>query len=230
MPDTYDYPAHTIEDLPRWDKDLLGEGSTWRTFLQARPTLLYERGQMIYLQGEQAHRFYYLHSGRVEIFLSSAEGAEKILTVLAPGRIFGEAAFFDGLPRVSSARAAARSRVVSVGREELLARFSANPQAAMDMLRYLARTVRMLSAQVDHMVFLSADRRIARLLLQQADASGAVCCTHEELGGLAGVTRVTVSKLLRKLSANGWIDTRYREIFIKNKKELSAFAFGEEMV
>ncbi|MCI8359779.1 MAG: Crp/Fnr family transcriptional regulator [Clostridiales bacterium] len=214
------------EDLPRWDKDLLARGSFWRDFLENRPPVRYGKGEMIYLQGESAARFYYLQQGRAEVFLSSPDGAEKILTVLEPGRIFGEAAFFDRLPRVSSARAAAPSLVASVGREELLERFRKSPQAAMDMLQYLSRTVRMLSAQVDHMTFLSADRRIARLLLQQADREGRISCTHEELGGLAGVSRVTVSKLLSRFAAQGWLVTSYRYIRLIDRPSLRAFAYG----
>ena len=63
----------------------------------------------------------------------------------------------------------------------------------MDLLEYLARTVRMLSAQVDHMTFLQADQRIAQLLLNLAAAQErhTVHCTHEELAGLAGASRVT---------------------------------------
>lgn len=213
------------EALPRWDKDLLARGSFWRDFLDSRPPVQYARGEMIYLQGEAAPRFYYLQKGRVEVFLSSPDGAEKILTVLEPGRIFGEAAFFDRLPRVSSARAASPAQVASVGREELLERFHKSPQAAMDMLQYLSRTVRMLSAQVDHMAFLSADRRIARLLLQQADGEGRAVCTHEELGGLAGVSRVTVSKILGRFAAQGWIATSYRHIRLVDQAGLRAFAF-----
>ena len=44
---------------------------------------------------------------------------------------------------------------------------------AMDLLEYLARTVRMLSAQVDHMTFLQTDQRIAQLLLNLAAAQRA---------------------------------------------------------
>ncbi|HIZ84588.1 MAG TPA: Crp/Fnr family transcriptional regulator [Firmicutes bacterium] len=214
------------EDLPRWDKDTLGQGSFWREFLESRPPVRYKKGRMIYMQDGEADRFYYLQDGRVEIFLSSPDGAEKILTVLEPGRIFGEAAFFDRLPRMSSARAAADADVASVGREELLEQFRTHPQAAMDMLQYLSRTVRMLSAQVDNMAFLAADQRIARLLLQQAGRDGRICCTHEELGGMAGVSRVTVSKILSDFHKRGWLATGYRYILLLDRPAVSRFVRG----
>ena len=65
------------EDLPRWDKDLLAHGSFWRDFLESRPPVRYARGEMIYLQGEAAARFYYLQKGRVEVFLSSPTARRK---------------------------------------------------------------------------------------------------------------------------------------------------------
>ena len=80
----------------------------------------------------------------------------------------------------------------------------------MEMLRYLARTIRMLSDQVDNMTFLQADRRIARLLTAMAEESG-ICirCTHEEIGNRVGVSRVTVSKILSQFSRQGWIKPAY---------------------
>lgn len=95
------------------------------------------------------------------MFLSSENGGEKTLTIQGPGSLLGEAAFFDGLPRVSSARALVRSEILPVRREQLTSYFREDPNLAMEMLRYLARTVRMLSDQVDNITFLQADRRIA---------------------------------------------------------------------
>ncbi len=77
---------------------------------------------------------------------------------------------------MSSARAQIQSEIIAVDRPHLMQYFSEKPALAMDLLEYLARTVRMLSAQVDHMTFLQADQRIAQLLLNlAADKSGIQC-------------------------------------------------------
>ena len=202
--------------------------NNWSVLENAQPPKLYEKDSMIYFQGEKASYFYYLKKGSVKIFLSSPDGMEKTLRLLDRG-IFGEASFFDRLPRVSSAKTLEPSEIVVISRKTLMACFKKEPELAMNLLQYLAETVRMLSSQVDSMAFLQADRRIARLLsdLSEPGKDGSVVhCTHEEIGNLAGVSRVTVIRVLDGFSAKGWLETRYRSIVIRDQKALFAFAFG----
>ena len=84
----------------------------WDIFARGQTPKLYTKGQMIYLQGEQPHHFYYLVSGSARSFLSSPEGDERILTIHRSGDLMGEASFFDQYPRVSSAMALEDSLVV----------------------------------------------------------------------------------------------------------------------
>lgn len=196
---------------------------SWIVLENARLPSVYRQGEMVYLQGTQADRFYYLKSGRVRIFLQSADGAEKTLRILEPGNIFGEASFFDGLPRVSSARTLAKSYIVPITRALLLRCFFQEPELAMSLLEYLSHTVRMLSTQLDNMAFLSADRRIARILLSLSSGRE-IQSTHEEIGDLAGASRVTVSRILSDFARNGWIDTRYRKIVLLDREALTHFA------
>ena len=79
--------------------------SGWSILAENQPSRLYSRGQVIYLQGEPGTCFYYLKKGRVRVFLISDEGSEKTVTVREAGSILGEAAFLDGEPRTTSARA-----------------------------------------------------------------------------------------------------------------------------
>ncbi len=196
--------------------------NTWGVLEKSHTPHTYPKNKMIYWQEAPAGEFYYLKSGSVKIFLSSENGMEKTLTVLKSGSIFGEAAFFDGLPRVSSAKTLVESEIITVTRQSLMDCFRREPQLAMNLLMYLSQTIRMLSAQVDTMTFLQADRRIAQLLLKLA-ANGTVSATHDDLAGLAGVSRVTVSRILNRFAQNGWIVPRYREVQILNEAGLKKF-------
>ncbi|MGI5958221.1 MAG: Crp/Fnr family transcriptional regulator [Massiliimalia sp.] len=200
----------------------------WDIFEQKElPSLLYAKNQMVYWQGEEAVRFYYLKEGTVRIFLSSEDGAEKTISILKPGSVFGEASFFDGLPRVSSAKTLEKSKIIAIGQKELLTLFGEHPNLAMTMLGYLAKTVRMLSAQVDHMAFLQADQRLAQLLISLAE-NRKVFSTHEELASLVGVSRVTVSKLIGKFVKNGWIATGYGYLELLDEEQLKKFGFFQK--
>jgi len=92
----------------------------------------------------------------------------------------------------------------------------------MNLLTYLSQTIRMLSAQVNTMTFLQADQRLAGLLLKLS-VGRTVHTTHEELACLAGVSRVTVSRILNSFAQKGLVATRYREIEILDEEGLKDF-------
>ena len=152
---------------------------------------------------------------------------EKTITIVEQG-ILGEAAFFDHMPRVSSAKALVKTELIAINRNGLIKSFSQDPDLAVHLLELMAHRVRLLSEQVDNMTFLQADQRVAQALLRHAvpgeDGILQVNLTHEEIANLAGTTRVTVSKLLTRFAKNGWIGTRYRAVVIKNLAALRSFS------
>ena len=140
----------------------------------------------------------------------------------------GEAAFFDGCPRVSSAVAVTECQVVSIDRERLDGVLRAHPELAIPMLQYLARTIRLLSDHVDGMSFHPADQRVARYLLTiPPESNGALRCTHEEIGAAVGVSRVTVSRVLGEFTRRGWLKTSYRALYLTVAAALRSFAFTD---
>lgn len=197
--------------------------STWSPLADGQPIQSREPGQIIYLQDTRADRFYYIVSGTVKCFISSPDGDERILTLLHGGELMGEAAFFDGQPRVSSAVAVTRCQLVAVDRQRLEEVFAAYPSMAIAMLEDLARRVRLLSGHVDG-EFLQADKRIARHLLSLSpDEKGMLRCTHEEIGASVGVSRVTVSRVLGDFDRRGWVETGYKSLRLRDRRAMQEF-------
>lgn len=193
----------------------------FQPFFSAGQPTLYKKGQVIYLQGQEPNYLYCLQSGTVRTSILSHQGEEKILTTYPAGSIFGEASFFDGMPRVSTAVAATDCTIVCLGRETVEALFRQNPSLSALMITYLARTVRLLSGHVDTMSFQSADKRLANLLLNHPDAATEIHLTHEELAAALGVSRVTVSRLLGAFSKKGWVKTGYGVIILTERQGLA---------
>ena len=180
----------------------------WQSFASGRPAVRCSTGYLIYLQNTQATCFYYLKSGRVKSFIQAEDGAERVLNIYEQGALFGEASFFDELPRVSSAVALTPCEIVPIDRDLVTAEIARDPALAMMMLKYLARTVRVLSSQVDEMAFRPADQRIARFLLSLSPtADGFVTCTQDEIAASVSVSRVTVSRVLDEFARDNGIKT-----------------------
>lgn len=198
--------------------------SIWAPLSEGRRAKAYAAGQLIYLQGTVADEFYYLLEGSARSYISSPEGAELVLTLHRAGDLMGEASFFDECPRVSSAVAVESCKVVSVNRVQLDQVFQAHPELAYPMLRYLARTVRLLSDHVDDISFRPADKRLASVLVEHAGEDGLVRYTHEELGSAVGVSRVTVSRTLAQFAEKGWLKRSYGAVRLLDREALQKFA------
>lgn len=203
------------------------ENPIWSPLAEGRQARSYAPGQMIYLQDTEAREFYYLLEGTARSYISSPGGAELVLTQHRAGDLMGEASFFDECPRVSSAVAVTPCRVVAVDREGLNRVFQSHPELAYPMLRYLARTVRLLSDHVDGISFLPADKRLAAALLRHAGSDGLVRCTHEELGSAVGVSRVTVSRALARFASKDWLEQSYGLVKLLDREALERYAQAE---
>lgn len=206
--------------------------AAWDLLAEGRSPRRYRAGQLVYLQGTQAECFYYLISGSVRSFISTGSGEERVLTIHRSGDLMGEASFFDGCPRVTSAMALEDCLILTVDRAQLDAAFQRHPELALPMLQYLARTVRLLSDHVGS-ASLPAQQRVIRWLLGQSGVAsdaredGSLRATHEGIGQAVGLSRVTVSRVLGELSALGLVGLGYRSVSILNRARLEELAFTE---
>ncbi len=196
----------------------------WNLLAEGRIPRKYRAGRMVYLQGTRPECFYYLISGSVRSFISTGGGEERVLAIHRSGDLMGEASFFDGCPRVTSAMALEDCLILTVDRGQLDAAFQRHPELALPMLQYLARTVRNLSGHVES-ASLPARQRVARWLLAQPPGEdGSLRATHEAIGQAVGLSRVTVSRALGELSALGLAGLGYRSVTVLDRDGLEALA------
>ena len=192
----------------------------WEAFAKSRPPVRCSPGYLIYLQDTEATCFYFLKSGKVKSFIQSEDGMERVLNLYHAGSLFGEASFFDELPRVSSAVALTPCEIVPIDRELVAQEFARDPELALAMMKYLARTVRLLSGQVDQMAFRPARWRVANYLLTLAGRDGMVSCTQEDIAAAVSASRVTVSRVLNEFARSGWVELGYRTISLMAPERL----------
>lgn len=197
----------------------------WQPFAEHRAPIACSPGFLIYLQGTEATCFYFLKEGRVKSFIQSEDGNERVLNIYGAGSLFGEASFFDELPRVSSAITVTRCEIVVIDRQVLATEMAHNPEIVMTLMKGLSRTVRMLSDHVDTMAFLRADQRIARYLLSlPVEEGNRVRCTQEELAAAVSVSRVTASRVLGRFVQSGILKTGYGVIQLLDLERLREYA------
>ncbi|MGZ6793956.1 MAG: cyclic nucleotide-binding domain-containing protein, partial [Mycobacteriales bacterium] len=62
----------------------------------------YDRGELLFVEGDVGDALLVLVSGSVTVFRTSPEGDRAALTVLEPPEVLGEVALLDGAPRSAS--------------------------------------------------------------------------------------------------------------------------------
>jgi NADH dehydrogenase len=78
----------------------------------------YDANEEIFRQGDPGDHFYLIARGAVEIVREHSSGQQVVLARLGPGEYFGETALLSKRPRNATARCAAPTDVVTLGRDD----------------------------------------------------------------------------------------------------------------
>lgn len=104
--------------------------------------LIYQRGEAIIRQGEEADCAYFVQSGDVEV-VRETEGVCEPVARLGAGQYFGEMALLTNERRNATVRAVGEVRVARLGRKNFLSLLQAMPSAQEQILETVkARAMR----------------------------------------------------------------------------------------
>src|SRR5262245_31801726 len=103
---------------------------------------VYEKGSLVYLEGEPAPGLYVVASGQIRIFKMSPDGREQELFHASVGESINEASALDGQPTIANAQATEASVMLLIGRDALASLVREFPQIGLEMSRVLAGCLR----------------------------------------------------------------------------------------
>lgn len=181
-----------------------------------------EQGEIILLEGDSAEALFFVVSGAVKVFKTSAEGKEQILSVVRPGESFNDVPIFDNGPSPASVRAMTPVVLYGVRKSALEGILQAHPQVALNIIKVLAEQVRQLVSLVEDLSFRHVISRVAKILLEYTgDGTGPrPRLTQQEMAAMAGTAREVVARSLRALEAKGAIRLERHRIVITDKEAL----------
>ena len=181
-----------------------------------------ERGEIILLEGEPAEALFFVVSGVVKVFKTSAEGKEQILSIVRPGESFNDVPVFDDGPNPASAQAMGPVTLYGIRKGELKAILQDYPQVTLNVIRVLAEQVRQLVSLVEDLSFRHVIGRVVKILLEHAgDGTGSrPRLTQQEMAAMAGTVREVVARSLKALEEEGAIRLERHRIVITDKEAL----------
>jgi CRP/FNR family transcriptional regulator len=181
-----------------------------------------ERGEMILLEGEPGETLYFLASGVVKSFTTSAEGKEQILKILRPGESFNDVPVFDGGLNPASVQAMGPVVLYGIRKRDLEIILRDHPQVVLNVIQVLSHRIRHLVSLVGDLSFRNVIGRVAKILLDYAgDGAGSrPRLTQQEMAAMAGTAREMVGRSLKSLEDEGAIRMDHHRIVITDKEAL----------
>jgi len=185
-----------------------------------------ERGRHIVRRGDACLGFHTILYGQVKLAFVSAQGQEKVIEILGPGKTFGEAVMFMDKPYFVTATALEDCLLLHVGKDAIFAELERSPAFARRMLAGMSRRLHGLVADVESYTLHTGGQRVVDYLLKDAPASGAtvrLSVSKRLVASRLNITPEYFSRVLHDLARRELVRVAGREIEIVDAAGLRAY-------
>lgn len=175
--------------------------------------------QLIHARGDAPDGMFSVISGSIRATTSSDEGREALLAIMEAGAWFGESSLFDGLPRAYDAYAQGECELLFVPRAGIEGLLDRRPQIYRNIVRLLCQRIRLSLVLLETNALLPLEGRLANRLLLLAQAedhsiSPELRLSQEDISQMLGMTRQSISRVLKLWESEGIIERHYRGLRI----------------
>ncbi len=189
------------------------------------------RGATIYGPDSAADSVYFVDSGFVKLVQRGNDGKEVMLSIVAPGNVFGEQALYLGGVRSNSAQVLQEGAIYQIPRSVFLSFTESAPEALRGLCEALMHRQRDLEQKVGLLCLHDVEYRILHYLANLVTEFGAagsqeysIPLSQSELAHLIGATRETTSTTLNNLARRGLLRLGRRMLMVSSVDAVRAAA------
>ncbi len=171
----------------------------------------YDKGQILFMQGETLSRYYLILEGWVKIFKGTDSGDEAILQMLSAGDSLMEAAVFLNIPSIVSAQIVQNTTLLSIPAPIVRQSLMENAKFALNMIGSLSLRSQGLIQQIEHSRLKTASERVGWFLLklgieQSGGESSAITLPYDKstTASYLDMTPETFSRALKQFRNKGF--------------------------
>jgi len=181
---------------------------------------VYEKGEYVFLQGDEIRNIAVIYSGKVHIEISAKTGKTLLLAIYSSSALLGDIEFFTDTLATSCAKAVTSVSLLSVRFDRLR---DENTQILSILGHSLAHKLAR-SVQNNAMNILNeADARIASYICLTAE-NGCFQANLTKLAEILGISYRHLSRTLQKLCSQEVLEKDRQVFFIKDPEKLQALA------
>lgn len=168
----------------------------------------YGRGARIFGEGEASQHIFILRTGRVKLSIASPNGKTLVLRLAEGGEVLGLAAALNKSRYEATAETLEPCSVMAIRANDFLNFLATDPEAAMEVTYCMLREYQIALNGVCRLALpATVAGRLATLLLgwlRWCPSTGkrnafTMTLTHDEIAGMTGTSRETVSRVFHQL-------------------------------
>ncbi len=191
------------------------------------------KGEVLFNKGDECKGMHLVLVGQIKLSFISPHGQEKIVEIIRPNHIFGEALMFMERPYIVSAQALSDSWLLFFPKTTIFNELERDPMLARKMLAGLSMRLHQLISDIEGYSLHSGKKRIISYLLQEISSDAHFDKDHAITFKLAtnkntiasrlSMTQEHFSRILHELVELGLITVQGREIHIPDINKLQQY-------
>lgn len=232
---TYRFQADGCSVCGPQDREFSGNLSTVSldAFNQVRCQFTFQQGRTVFMEGHPASGVYFLHSGRVKLYITTLDGRSFTVKISSRGEVLGLDSAIAGRPYEVTAEVLQTAQLSFVSTSDFLRFLQEHADAAMHVALLMSCECRAAYELVRKgALCLKVEKRLARLLLEYYCDHHAeyeqdevdLHLTHEELAEMIGSSRESVTRVLSELRRSHVAELRGPTLVVRNREELERLA------
>jgi CRP-like cAMP-binding protein len=173
----------------------------------------FRRNQTIFSKGDQSDSIFYIQKGSVKLTVTSRQGKEAVIAVLAAGSFFGDTAFAADRPtRPNHAVALMDVRAARIDPDAMLRLLHKDEDVCDAVISSLTRLKTTIIGNLGDNLLYSSEERLARALLwiaklyEHPERQPFPKLSQQDLANMIGTTRQRVNFFLRRFQESGFVD------------------------
>ena len=176
----------------------------------------YEKGELIFAEGDPCDTFFVIVSGRVKLFKSTPAGREIMLYIFGAGDSLGAVAAYERTPFMVSALSLEPTELLTIDQAAFFRLLEAEPVFVRGLLSGLTLRLVELTRRLTELTGARVETRFARLFLKLSDQIGRaerggvfipMALSRQELADLAGTTMETTIRIMSRWQKDDVVHT-----------------------
>jgi CRP-like cAMP-binding protein len=195
----------------------------------------FARDEVLFTQGQPVRSLIMLETGSVKLTQLSPAGNEVVMWMSGSGQPVNINAEAPSCSHTCSARAMEQCKALVWEYQRLQTLLNQYPQIRRNISRILAGRLQELEERFREVATEKVAKRLASTLLRLLKSVGKpskdgveVSLTREELAQMTGTTLFTISRVLSKWAAEGFVQARRQAVVVHNPQRLESVTGEEE--